>query len=261
MPALNHGVRAGFPVKGVQGEETSSVSNELKILITAAASIGFFHTLFGPDHYLPFIVMAQSGKWSLRKTTLITFLCGIGHVMSSVVLGSIGIALGIAVSRLEIIEGFRGNLAAWALIAFGLVYFVWGVQRAVRNKPHEHLHFHKGMPGHTHSHSHDVEHAHVHEAAGRKNMIPWVLFTIFVLGPCEPLIPLLMYPAARNSTADMVAVALVFSITTISTMLGVVVASTLGISFIPVKRVERYLHAVSGATIALSGLAIQLLGL
>jgi len=237
------------------------VSNELKILITAAASIGFFHTLFGPDHYLPFIVMAQSGKWSLRKTTLITFLCGIGHVMSSVVLGSIGIALGIAVSRLEIIEGFRGNLAAWALIAFGLVYFVWGLQRAIRNKPHRHLHVHQHLVSHTHVHTHDEEHAHVHEAAGRKNMIPWVLFTIFVLGPCEPLIPLLMYPAAKNSTTGMIAVVLVFSSITIATMLGVVIVSTLGISFIPVRRIERYLHALSGATIALSGMAIQLLGL
>ncbi len=74
------------------------MSNELLILIAAAASIGFFHTLFGPDHYLPFIVMSRSGKWSLRKTTLITVVCGIGQVFSSVLLGLIGIALGIVVS-------------------------------------------------------------------------------------------------------------------------------------------------------------------
>ncbi|HOD34406.1 MAG TPA: hypothetical protein PLR20_01590 [Syntrophales bacterium] len=29
---------------------------------------------------------------------------------------------------------------------------------------------------------------------------PWVLFTIFVLGPSEPLIPVLMFPAARNAS-------------------------------------------------------------
>lgn len=237
------------------------MSDELKILMTAAASIGFFHTLFGPDHYLPFIVMAQSGKWSLRKTALITFLCGVGHVMSSVVLGLIGIAMGIAVSRLEIIEGFRGNLAAWALIAFGIVYFAWGLRQAIRNKPHKHLHVHKGLVSHTHVHTHEDEHAHVHAEPGKKSLTPWVLFTIFVLGPCEPLIPLLMYPAARNSTADMISVALVFSIITIATMLGVVIVSTLGISLVPVRKIERYMHAVSGATIALSGMAIQFLGL
>ena len=56
----------------------------------------------------------------MKKTSLVTILCGFGHVLSSIVIGMIGIALGIAVSRLEIVEGFRGNLAAWALIAFGL---------------------------------------------------------------------------------------------------------------------------------------------
>lgn len=53
--------------------------------------------------------------------------------MSSIFIGIIGIALGIAVSRLEIVEGFRGNLAAWALIAFSLVYMVWGIRRAIKH--------------------------------------------------------------------------------------------------------------------------------
>lgn len=237
------------------------MTNELTILLTAAASIGFFHTLFGPDHYLPFIVMAQSGKWSLRKTTLITLLCGLGHVASSVVLGLIGVTLGIAVSKLEFIEGFRGNLAAWALIAFGLIYFVWGIRRAVRNKPHHHLHTHKDLASHTHTHVHDDEHAHVHEASNQKSITPWVLFTIFVLGPCEPLIPLLMYPAAKNSLSGLLLVVIIFGSITIATMLAVVIISTLGISFVPMQRIERYLHALSGAAIFLSGMAIQFLGL
>jgi sulfite exporter TauE/SafE len=237
------------------------MSHELSILITAAASIGFFHTLFGPDHYLPFIVMAQSGKWSLRKTTLITFLCGIGHVMSSVLLGIIGIVLGMVVSKLEIIEGFRGNLAAWALIAFGLVYFIWGMQRVVRNKPHQHLHTHQDAVSHIHTHVHNDEHVHVHETANNKNLTPWILFTIFVLGPCEPLIPLLMYPAAKNSLAGLISVVVIFGSITIATMLSVVIISTLGISFIPLQRIERYMHAFSGAAICLSGISIQFLGL
>ena len=66
---------------------------ELTVLLVTAASIGFFHTLFGPDHYLPFIVMAKARKWSLTKTTWITLLCGIGHIGSSVILGMIGVAI------------------------------------------------------------------------------------------------------------------------------------------------------------------------
>ncbi len=36
------------------------MSHEIVVLGIAAASIGFFHTLLGPDHYLPFIVMARA---------------------------------------------------------------------------------------------------------------------------------------------------------------------------------------------------------
>ena len=45
-----------------------------------ALYIGFFHTLIGPDHYLPFIVMARARRWSMFKTGWITVLCGIGHL-------------------------------------------------------------------------------------------------------------------------------------------------------------------------------------
>jgi len=152
-----------------------SMTDELMILLFTAVSIGFFHTLFGPDHYLPFIVMSRSGKWSLGKTTIITFLCGLGHVLSSVVLGLLGIALGIAVSQLEVFESVRGNIAAWALIAFGLVYFVWGIRRAIRNRPHRHLHFHDEDVLHSHEHVHRQEHLHIHTKEEGKKITPWIL--------------------------------------------------------------------------------------
>lgn len=237
------------------------MSNELLILIIAAASIGFFHTLLGPDHYLPFIVMSRSGRWSLRKTTLVTVVCGVGHVLSSVLLGIIGIALGIAVSRLEAVESFRGGIAAWALIAFGLVYFIWGMRRALRNKPHKHLHKHEDGFSHMHTHNHAEAHMHVHGEKGTKNITPWVLFTIFVFGPCEPLIPLLMYPAAKSSLPGLLLVTGIFGTITILTMLGVVLISTFGINLVPTARLERYTHAIAGATICLCGISIQFLGL
>ncbi len=106
---------------------------ELNALIITAASIGFFHTILGPDHYLPFIMMSWARKWSVLKTTLITLLCGLGHIGSSVVLGLIGVALGLAVNRLEIMESVRGNLAAWLLIDFGLVYSLFVFCRALLN--------------------------------------------------------------------------------------------------------------------------------
>lgn len=237
------------------------MTNEISVLLITAASIGFFHTLFGPDHYLPFIVMAKSGKWSKVKTFWVTFLCGIGHVLGSIVLGIIGIAAGIAVSNLEGMESFRGDIAAWLLIAFGFVYFAWGLKRALKNKPHTHVHVHSDGSYHTHEHTHHLEHTHVHEKPAKKSMTPWILFTIFVFGPCEPLIPLLMYPAATHSTMGLILVTVLFSIATIGTMLVVVMVSLWGINLIPMEKLERYTHALAGAAICLSGCAIVFLGL
>lgn len=236
------------------------MNKEILVLCITAASIGFFHTIFGPDHYLPFIVMSRARKWSKTKTAFITFLCGLGHILSSVVLGIIGVIFGIAVMKLEMFESFRGNLAAWALISFGFAYFIWGIHQAIRNKPHKHLHLHDGLGEHEHKHSHVSEHSHLHQET-KKNITPWILFTIFVLGPCEPLIPLLMYPAAKHSLLGMVLVTLVFGTVTIFTMFSIVMLTSWGISFASLGKVEKYSHALAGLTICLSGLCIQFLGL
>jgi nickel/cobalt transporter (NicO) family protein len=237
------------------------MTQELGILLITAVSIGFFHTLFGPDHYVPFIVMSKARKWSTIKTTWITILCGIGHVGSSIILGFVGIAFGIAVAHLESIESIRGNIAGWILIAFGLVYCIWGIRRAYRNQPHTHWHPHSDGNVHAHTHVHSEEHTHVHEKAENRSMTPWILFTIFVFGPCEPLIPILMYPAAQGHILNVVIVSVVFGIVTIGTMLTVVLGSIAGLRLFPTGQFERYTHALAGASILFCGIAVQFLGL
>lgn len=236
------------------------MEGSILLLCGTAVTIGFIHTLIGPDHYLPFIVMGEARKWSIRKTLFITFLCGIGHVLSSVIVGFIGIAAGLSLSRLELFESFRGNIAAWVLISFGLVYTLISIRSLYRRRKHAHPHSHTDSIVHEHEHNHFSGHSHVH-LSDRKNLTPWILFLIFVLGPCEPLIPLLMYPAAENNLSGIILVSALFSVATIGTMMAVVLAFRLGLSHINMKPVERYVNVIAGATIVVSGLAIQLLGL
>jgi nickel/cobalt exporter len=236
------------------------MTDAIPILAGTAALIGFGHTLAGPDHYLPFIVMGKARSWSLGKTMWITLLCGIGHVAGSILLGLLGASLGVALGKLELFEAWRGNVAAQLLIIFGFTYFIWGIHRAIKNRPHAHAHVHDGNLIHAHTHSHHHEHAHPHHLEAR-SITPWVLFTIFVFGPCEPLIPLIMYPAAEHSMTGMLLVAAIFAATTIGTMLTVVLVSSWGIRFVKLGPIERYSHAMAGAAICLSGLAIQFLGL
>jgi ABC-type nickel/cobalt efflux system permease component RcnA len=238
------------------------INREILVLAGTAASIGLVHTIIGPDHYLPFIVISRARRWTLRKTLFVSFLAGLGHILSSVVLGFLGIALGIAVAKLEGVESARGEIAAWLLVGFGFAYFVWGMRRAWRNKPHAHAHLHDRSEAHDHVHNHaDAEHIHVHGPEKKANITPWVLFTIFVFGPCEPLIPLVMYPAARHSTAGVVLVAAAFGLATVLTMLVIIAAASWGASFVRLGRLERYSHALAGLMIFVSGLSVQFLGL
>lgn len=234
--------------------------NESTILCWSAAGIGTIHTLMGPDHYLPFVAMSRTGGWSARKTLLITSLCGMGHVLGSIVLGLIGVGLGTAVLTLEQIESVRGEIAAWMLIGFGLMYFAWAVIRANRQRSHLHWHAHDGTV-HCHEHRHDAQHLHVHcvkaDNQERASLTPWVLFTIFLFGPCEPLIPLLMYPAAAGSYWLLATVMLIFAFCTILTMTVVVwvacsvrITGRLGI-------LARYAQPVAGLVILGCGIAIK----
>ncbi|MBI2092047.1 MAG: sulfite exporter TauE/SafE family protein [Deltaproteobacteria bacterium] len=236
------------------------MSANSNLLILTAAIIGFIHTLAGPDHYLPFIMMAKAKKWSHLKTAIVTVACGIGHVASSVILGLIGIAFGIALHKLKLIESFRGNIAAWALTAFGFTYMIWGIWKALKNISHAHPHIHEDGAEHRHEHSHALSHSHLHES-GKINITPWILFTIFVFGPCEPLIPILMYPAATENIGSLLPVILIFSIATIGTMLAMVYLSLFGLNRIRLRMFERYSHAIAGGAIFLSGFAILFLRL
>jgi len=124
---------------------------------------------------------------------------------------------------------------------------------------HSHAHVNKFI--HKHMHSHNQEHLHIHDDQKNVSTTPWVLFVIFVFGPCEPLIPILMYPAAKNSMLGLVVVTDVFGTVTIVTMLATVLISRLGINLLPLAKVQRFSHVIAGASIFLCGLAIQFLGL
>ncbi|MGC6491752.1 MAG: hypothetical protein ACON5B_02845 [Myxococcota bacterium] len=227
-------------------------------LLVAAMSIAMFHTFVGVDHYLPFVVLGRARGWSTRKVLGITALCGLGHVIGSILLGCVGLLIGMGLGQMSWIEGVRGELAAWLLIGFGLAYMAWSWVRVQRNARHAHVHVHEDGVAHHHEHDHHREHAHVHTAGATTF---WGLFVIFVLGPCEPLIPLLMVPAVEHDWWLVAEVSALFAGFTIITMVTMAWLGTLGLRLVPAKAVETWGNVAAGGAIAASGLAIQLLGI
>jgi hypothetical protein len=239
------------------------LSESLTLCLTAA-TVGVAHTLLGPDHYVPFVAMSRSGDWSLGKTLRVTTACGLAHVAGSVAIGIVGIVLGMAVMRLETLESFRGDMAAWLMIGFGLTSMAWGLMRAARSRgAHEHALTLADGTVHSHPHTHTTAQLHVHKpwataATAGPAWSPWLLFLVFAFGPCEPLIPLLMVPAAKANWAVITAVTVIFAAATIATMSVAVVVLRSGVSFLPAQGLQRYAHAFAGAAILACGILITL---
>lgn len=196
-------------------------------LFTAALSLGLIHTLIGVDHYLPFIALGKSRSWSITKTLRVVAVAGSLHVLSSMLLGLVGLWMKASVETLVGIESVRGNLSTWFLIASGLVVLVM----AFRN--------------------------HLKQS---QSLLPTkgLLVAFLILGPCEPLIPLLMAPAAE-SFGVMLSVSAVFGVTTISTMMVATGLGLVGLKTLP-EAVNRWMPMLSGLTMTLCGVMMLTLG-
>ncbi|MEZ5513610.1 MAG: hypothetical protein R3F58_07040 [Steroidobacteraceae bacterium] len=238
------------------------------ILSFSAAGIAILHTALGPDHYLPFAALGTARRWSMARTLTITAICGMGHVIASLVLAALALGVGSVAMRLTGITAVRGDIAAWLMVAFGLAYALYGLKFILREiTAHSHAHAHVDGTQHAHGHSHHAGHVHAHvDIAGLANRkqsmvaVGWALFVIFLFGPCEPLIPLVMAPASQGAWFAVAAVVGVFAVATIGTMLTIVWLLTSGLARVPALRAGAYVHSTAGVTVAACG-AAMLLGL
>ncbi|MEY4377208.1 MAG: hypothetical protein RJB26_1758 [Pseudomonadota bacterium] len=218
----------------------------LPALCGSALAIGVFHTLLGPDHYLPFVALSKARAWTRRRTLLITTGFGLAHTLGTVLLGAAGLALGLQLGWLKSVEALRGDLAAKGLLGIGLAYTGWAVWRLLRHRhTHHHTHFHA---------FHRHPHAHRHELPAP--VLSWSLFLVFVFGPCEALIPLLMYPAAHHDAQGVALVTLVFVLATVGTMLTAVSLALWGLNKLKVESLTPYADVLAGATLTICGGAI-----
>jgi threonine/homoserine/homoserine lactone efflux protein len=92
-------------------------------------------------------------------------------------------------------------------------------------------------------------------------MASWSLFLIFVFGPCEALIPMLMAPAAEQNWTWVMLVTAAFAVTTIGTMMSVVAVGYVGLRLRRFEKLESWADTIAGFSIAGSGMAIKFLGI
>lgn len=211
--------------------------NSLWILLMSTASVAFLHAL-APDHWMPFAAIGKAQKWPKIKLFWITLISGIGHVGISVIFSIIGILLGFSLSKLNNIEGHRGQVALWLLIGFGVAYMMWGIKRAKAYK-HDHI---------------------SQDKIEKRTVAVWTVFAVCVLGPCEPLVPL-VFLGYNYGYAGVISVSIVFSVITIIMMIAQSFFASAGIQLIKNDVCERYAHAFAGLVIVLTGIFVMAVGI
>ncbi len=209
------------------------MTSSLWVLLLSTVTIGVVHAL-APDHWLPFVGIGRARKWSTSKLLWVTLLAGLGHVGSSILIGAVGLVLGFSLTHLEGIESQRGEVAGLLLIGFGIAYALWGLKQVGRH------HHHAPEPG--------------------KSVAIWTLIAVFVLGPCEPLIPL-MFVAATQDQFVVVLVSALFGLVTLLMMLAQAWLAYVGLRFVRFHKMEHYSHAIAGLVIAVTGGMVMFLGI
>lgn len=169
-----------------------------------------------------------------------TLGCGAVHLGSALGIAVAALGFGVTLGSLGLTEPVLGSLAAWLLVGFGFAYAAWGLKRAFGPR-------------------------WVPEASrkkGPRTPLAWVLFLVFVIGPCEPLVPLVLASGAQGNLAATVLVILTFGAATLATMAVTVLGATLGLGKLPRGPwVQRFGTVVAGSAIGASGLAVAFFGL
>lgn len=99
-------------------------------ILTGSILLSLLHAII-PNHWLPVLAIGKKEKWSLQEITTVTFLSGLAHALSTIVIGLILGFLGVQIGKS--IEYFTHFIAPVFLIILGL-FFIY--------QHHRHRHFH-----------------------------------------------------------------------------------------------------------------------
>ena len=114
-----------------------STVRSITLLLLGAATVGVIHSIL-PDHWVPLAVVARTQRWSMFRLTSTSLLAGGGHVLTSIVLGTVVALVGLQFQRQ--IESQQGHIVGGVLVVTGVGFLIWG------------------LTGHGHAHEHGAEH-------------------------------------------------------------------------------------------------------
>jgi nickel/cobalt transporter (NicO) family protein len=202
------------------------VSGNGTALLAAAAGVAIGHAIL-PDHWVPLAIVGRTRRYPLSRVARLSGLAGIAHVLVSLALGAIVIAVGLQFR--STIQSAQDAIVGGLLIVTGLGFAVVELtghghhHGDQHGHGHDHHHDHGGH-GHGHGHDHDGE----QPAARRSSGLAAVMIP-FGAAASPDLTILPVFLAATTAGVGIAVGSLaIFAAVTIGTIVGLTVAATRG---------------------------------
>jgi ABC-type nickel/cobalt efflux system permease component RcnA len=232
------------------------------VLTTVAATgftVAFFHAAI-PTHWLPFVLVARSRRWSRTKTLAVTTLAGLGHVL---VTSLLGLAVAWFGFQLEEKVAWFPWLAAGLLFAFAGFYFwrQWtgaGICHHHTPGSHHHASEHCGEEGeHSHWQEELKDSPLVSKQSGEWTAISG-LFVMLTLSPCEGFLPVYL-SGVQFGWRGFVVLSVILAVAALAGMTLFTWLALIGFDRFRLKTFEHYEAGLLGALFAILGALIVMI--
>jgi FtsH-binding integral membrane protein len=225
-------------------------------LLAAAAGVGFGHAIL-PDHWVPLAVLGRTRRYPLARVARLSGLAGIAHVLVSIVLGAVVIAVGLQFR--SAIESAQATIIGCVLIATGVGFAAFELS----GHGHGHHHHHDDHHHHHHDHDHDHDDHHHHDHAESQSRLSGLAAVMVPFGaaasPDLTILPVFL-AATTAGVATAVGSLVIFAAVTIATIVGLTLAATRGGYEIRGQWLERWGNAFTALVLVVIG-ALVLAGI
>jgi nickel/cobalt exporter len=226
-------------------------------LLVAAAGVGFGHAIL-PDHWVPLAVIGRTRRYPLTKVARLSGLAGVAHVLVSVVLGAVIVAVGLQL-RSTVVHA-QDAIVGSLLIATGVAFAVL----ELTGHGHGHSHDHDHDEGHTHDHDEDhthdhddADHDHDHDHAQRRRGSIMAIMVPFGAAASPDLTILPVFLAATTAGAGAaIGSVVVFGTVTIATIVGLTLFAAAGGYQVRGQWLERWGNVLTACVLLIIGLLV-----
>jgi cadmium resistance protein CadD (predicted permease) len=225
------------------------VSSATPALIAAAAGVGFGHAIL-PDHWVPLAVVGRTRRYPLTKIARLSGLAGVAHVLISILLGAVIIAVGLQFR--STIQSAQDTIIGCLLIATGLGFGAFELLGPGHTHDHPHGH------GHSHDHDHDG-HEHDHrdhlEQRGVRGLAAIMVPFGAAASPDLTILPVFLAATAAGA-ATAIGALVIFAVVTIGTIVGLTLTAAKGGYQIRGQWLERWGNALTAIVLIVIGLLV-----